>query len=111
MAKKSNTSSSRTVTYMEPRKMRRATTGLDDGGFYVVEVSPSYSKKKDYRLGYKRHAHPRQYLLKKQYGAAISEHTISKAMYDAFIKEAKKQWRKHADVREPGEQITTTTKY
>lgn len=80
MAKKENNTSSRTVTYMEPRKMRRATTGLDDGGFYVVAISPSYSKKMDYRLGYKRHAHPHQYRLKKQYGAAISEHAINKSL-------------------------------
>jgi hypothetical protein len=86
--------------------MRKATTGLDNGGFYIVEESPSYSKRKQYLLGFTRHANALQYRLKKQYGEATSEHVVTKEFYDSFLKEAKVQWKKHSSAVEPGEKMT-----
>jgi hypothetical protein len=104
MAKSKNT----TITYMEPRKMRRATTGLDDGVFYVVKEKHRISRDTMYLLGFRRHANANQHKLKRQYGKATSEHVITKDLYDAFIKEAKFRWKQHAEVVEPSEQMTIT---
>jgi hypothetical protein len=104
MAKQNKTI--RKITFMEPRKIRKALTGLDNGGFYVAEESPSYSKKKVYLLGFIRHANANQYRLKKQYGEATTEHVITKDLYNSFVKEAKILWRKHKEVIEPNEQVT-----
>lgn len=95
------------ITYMEPRRMRRTTTGIDDGGFFVEEKSPSYIKKKQYTLGYKskvdnNELHP---------GIKISQHVVSKEFHDAFVKEAEKQWKEHSAVVEQDEEMTITEEY
>jgi len=56
------------TTYLEPRQVRKATTGLDNGGFYIVEKTPSYSKKKIYFLGFCRQANAQQHKLKRNQG-------------------------------------------
>lgn len=99
------------TTYLEPRKVRRATTGLNNGGFYIVEKTPSYSKRKIYFLGFCRHANAQQHKLKHNQGTAKSEHVITKKLYSSLVIEAKVNFRKHKDVIEPGEKHTTIEKF
>ena len=92
------------TTYMEPRKMRRAATGLEKGGFFVEEKSPSYTKKKQYTLGHVHHGQRPDSIM-------TTQHVISKEFYDAFVKEAEKQWKEHNAVVEQDEEMTITEEY